>query len=149
MEKLIITAALTGNVPTRDHTPHVPLTPEEIAQDVSRCYDAGASIFHIHARDIQARPTLDLDVFKKTARLIKTRNPEAILQLSTGARAGKDWEARANPVRLASRNGFLYHGIQQPPRALSMKMHPISFGFWPMSSATLASNLKSKCSKPA
>jgi 3-keto-5-aminohexanoate cleavage enzyme len=100
MEKLIITAALTGNVPTRDHTPHVPLTPEEIAQDVSRCYDAGASIFHIHARDIQARPTLDLDVFKKTARLIKTRNPEAILQLSTGARAGKDWEARANPVRL-------------------------------------------------
>jgi len=100
MEKLIITAALTGNVPTRDQTPHVPLTPEEIAQDVSRCYDAGASIFHIHARDAQARPTLDLDVFKKTARLIKSRNPEAILQLSTGARAGKDWEARANPVRL-------------------------------------------------
>jgi len=100
MEKLIITAALTGNVPTRDQTPHVPLTPEEIAQDVSRCYDAGASIFHIHARDTQARPTLDLDVFKKTARLIKSRNPEAILQLSTGARAGKDWEARANPVRL-------------------------------------------------
>jgi len=100
MEKLIITAALTGNVPTREHTPHVPLTPEEIAQDVSRCYDAGASIFHIHARDSQARPTLDRDVFKTTARLIKARNPEAILQLSTGARAGKDWEARANPVRL-------------------------------------------------
>lgn len=100
MEKLIITAALTGNVPTRDQTPHVPLTPEEIAQDVASCYDAGASIFHIHARDTQARPTLDLDVFKKTARLIKSRNSEAILQLSTGARAGKDWEARANPVRL-------------------------------------------------
>ncbi|MDJ0720467.1 MAG: 3-keto-5-aminohexanoate cleavage protein, partial [Desulfobacterales bacterium] len=34
MEKLIITAALTGNVPTREMTPHVPLTPDEIAADV-------------------------------------------------------------------------------------------------------------------
>ena len=100
MEKLIITTALTGNVPTREHTPHVPLTPEEIAQDVSRCYDIGASIFHIHARDAQGKPTLDIDVFKKTVRLIKACHPEAILQLSTGARAGKDWDARANPVRL-------------------------------------------------
>lgn len=100
MQKLIITTALTGNVPTRDLTPHVPLTPEDIAQDVARCADAGAAIFHIHARDAQAKPTLELDVFKTTARLIKARNPEAILQLSTGARAGKDWDARANPVRL-------------------------------------------------
>ncbi len=100
MEKLIITTALTGNVPTSERTPHVPLTSEEIARDVSRCADAGAALFHIHARDAQARPTLDLDVFKKTVRLIKARNPEVIIQLSTGARAGKDWEARANPVRL-------------------------------------------------
>lgn len=100
MEKLIITTALTGNVPTRDHTPHVPLTPEEIAQDVARCYEAGAAIFHIHARDALGKPTLDIEIFKKTVRLIKAHNPEAILQLSTGARAGKDWDARANPVRL-------------------------------------------------
>jgi 3-keto-5-aminohexanoate cleavage enzyme len=100
MEKLIITTALTGNVPTRELTPHVPLTSEEIAQDVARCSEAGAAIFHIHARDAQAQPTLDMAVFKQTVRLIKARNPEAILQLSTGARAGKDWDARANPVRL-------------------------------------------------
>jgi len=100
MKKLIITTALTGNVPTRDLTPHVPLTPEEIAQDVARCSEAGAAIFHIHARDAQAKPTLDIEVFKQTVRLIKARNPEAILQLSTGARAGKDGDARANPVRL-------------------------------------------------
>jgi 3-keto-5-aminohexanoate cleavage enzyme len=76
------------------------LTSEEIAQDVSRCYDAGAALFHIHARDAQGKPTLDIEIFKTTARLIKAHNPEAILQLSTGARAGKDWDARANPVRL-------------------------------------------------
>ena len=100
MERLIITAALTGNVPSRERTPHVPLTPEDIAQDVARCAEAGASIFHIHARDDQGTPTLDPAVFMKTVRLIKQQNPEVVIQLSTGARAGKDWDARANPVRL-------------------------------------------------
>jgi len=100
MEKLIVTTALTGNVPTREQTPHVPLTPNEIAEDVVRCAAAGSSLFHVHARDDQGRPTLDLSVFKETVRRIKKRSPEVIIQLSTGARAGKDWEARANPVRL-------------------------------------------------
>ncbi len=100
MEKLIITAALTGNVPTREMTPHVPLTPTEIADDVRRCVDAGASIVHIHARDPEGRPTLEKSVFQETARRIKTVAPEVIIQLSTGARAGRDWEARATPVRL-------------------------------------------------
>jgi len=100
MEKLIITTALTGNVPTRERTPHVPLTPREIAEDVKRCADAGASVFHVHARNAKGKPTLDLAVFKETVRLIKDLAPEVIIQLSTGARAGKDWDARANPLRL-------------------------------------------------
>ncbi len=100
MEKLIITAALTGNVPTREMTPHVPLTPAEIAADVRRCAEAGASLVHIHARDAEGRPTLDTAVFKECVRRIKNEAPEVIIQLSTGARAGRDWEARANPVHL-------------------------------------------------
>ncbi|MGD9097644.1 MAG: 3-keto-5-aminohexanoate cleavage protein [Desulfobacterales bacterium] len=100
MEKLIITAALTGNVPTREMTPHVPLTPAEIAADVRRCAEAGASLVHVHARDAVGRPTLDRTVFKETVGRIKREAPEVIIQLSTGARAGRDWEARANPVRL-------------------------------------------------
>ena len=100
MQKLIITTALTGNVPTRELTPYVPITPEEIADNVACCAAAGASVFHVHARDDLGGPTHDLKVFKDTVRRIKARTPEAIIQLSTGARAGKDWEARANPVRL-------------------------------------------------
>jgi 3-keto-5-aminohexanoate cleavage enzyme len=100
MEKLIITAALTGNVPDRRMTPHVPLTPAEIAADVRRCAAAGASLVHIHARDPDGRPTLDKAVFQETVRQIKKVAPEVIIQLSTGARAGRDWEARATPVRL-------------------------------------------------
>ncbi|ROQ93291.1 BKACE family enzyme [Desulfosoma caldarium] len=100
MEKLIITVALTGNVPTKAMNPHVPMTPEEIARDVRRCADAGAVLFHVHARDDNQRPTLDVRRFKENVRRIKDLAPEVIVQLSTGARAGKDWEARANPVRL-------------------------------------------------
>lgn len=100
MDKLIITVALTGNVPTRQMNPNLPATADEIAADVCRCADAGAVIFHVHARDKDQKPTLDIDVFKASARRIKETAPEVIIQLSTGGRAGKDWEARANPVRL-------------------------------------------------
>ncbi len=100
MDKLIITVALTGNVPTKQMNPNLPVTADEIAADVRRCADAGAVIFHVHARDSQQKPTLDIDVFKANARRIKKSAPEVIIQLSTGARAGKEWEARANPVRL-------------------------------------------------
>jgi len=51
MDKLIITAALTGSVPTKAHNPHLPVTPDEIAADGLECVKAGASILHIHVRD--------------------------------------------------------------------------------------------------
>ena len=100
MDKLIITVALTGNIPTTEMNPNLPVTPDEIAADVRRCADAGAVVFHVHARDKDQKPTLGIDVFKENARCIKAVAPEIIMQFSTGARAGKDWEARANPVRL-------------------------------------------------
>jgi len=100
LQKLIITAALTGNVPTKAMNPHLPETADEIAADVKRCLDAGASVFHLHARDACGKPTLDTSVIKENVRKVKAAAPQAILQLSTGARAGRDWEERVNPVHL-------------------------------------------------
>lgn len=100
MEKLIITVALTGNVHEKKTNPDLPVTPGEIAADVKRCTDAGASLFHVHARDSQQKPTLDESIYKEIVRNIKKISPDVIIQLSTGARAGKDYEARAAPVRL-------------------------------------------------
>ena len=48
MRKLIITAALTGSLPTKEQNPNVPITPDEIAQDALACYNAGAAVVHIH-----------------------------------------------------------------------------------------------------
>jgi 3-keto-5-aminohexanoate cleavage enzyme len=100
MQKLIITVALTGNVPTKEMNPDLPVTAAEVAADVRRCTDAGAVLFHVHARDAGQKPTLAMQAFQARVQKIKETAPEVIIQLSTGGRAGKDWEDRANPVRL-------------------------------------------------
>ena len=115
MEKLIITVALTGNVPTQKMNPNLPVTAEEIAADVRRCHAAGAVLFHVHARDADQKPTLDINVYKENVRRIKELTPEAIVQLSTGARAGKDWEERARPVRLLPEMGSFTTGSNNLP----------------------------------
>ena len=76
----------------------MPLTPEEIAESAVRCREAGASIAHIHARDIEGNPSLDPDIFEHIHRLISERT-DLIVQISTGARAGYDTGARSAAVK--------------------------------------------------
>lgn len=71
-DKLIINVALTGMVPTRQDTPFVPLTPDEIADDVERCFNAGASIFHLHARDEFGEPTFQVEQYERIIKAIDT-----------------------------------------------------------------------------
>ncbi len=98
MTKVIITAALNGSVPTKEMNPHLPLTPDEIAQTAVLCRQAGASIVHVHARDAQGKPTLDADIFAQIHAAISAQS-DVIVQISTGARAGTDVEERAEAVR--------------------------------------------------
>ena len=66
MQKLIITAAITGSRITREITPHIPLTPAEIVQSAFECWQAGASVVHIHVRDPgTGRGTQDVEVFRR------------------------------------------------------------------------------------
>ena len=95
--------------------PNLPVTADEIAADVRRCHDAGAVLFHVHARDADQKPTLDINVYKENARRIKDLAPDVIVQLSTGARAGKDWEDRAKPVRLLPEMGSFTTGSNNLP----------------------------------
>jgi 3-keto-5-aminohexanoate cleavage enzyme len=98
MNKLIITVAPTGNVPTKGMNPHLPVTPQEIAETAVRCRQAGASLIHVHARDAAGNPTLDPDVFGRIYQLVSARS-DLIVQISTGGRAGMDKEARVAAVR--------------------------------------------------
>ena len=63
MQPLIINLAPTGMVPTRAQSHHVPLTPQEIAADVTRCVALGVSMVHLHARAEDGTPTEDPAVY--------------------------------------------------------------------------------------
>ncbi|HHV78660.1 MAG TPA: 3-keto-5-aminohexanoate cleavage protein [Firmicutes bacterium] len=114
MEKLVITIAPTGNVPTKDRTPYVPVTPAEIAESVYECYKAGASVAHIHARDETGRPTYRKEVFKEIVDRIKEKC-DIIIQLSTGARAGRTAEERGECITLAPEMASLTTGSSNFP----------------------------------
>lgn len=100
MDKLIITIASTGNVPTRKMTPYVPVTPEEIAEDIVRCCNAGASVAHIHARDADQRPSYRAEVFGQIFQRLDSAGCPVIRQLSTGARHGNTFEERSQNLNL-------------------------------------------------
>ncbi len=99
MDKLIITAALTGAEVTRDDNPNLPLTPVEIAEAAYGCYRAGASIVHLHARNDDGTSTQSAAVYKEVLRLIKAKC-DLIIQVSTGGAVGMSAEERLQPVSL-------------------------------------------------
>ena len=73
MKKTIITIAPTGAWPTKKNNPNVPMTPKEIAEDVYKCYKAGAAIAHLHMRDDEGKGTMDKEKFEETVKLIKEK----------------------------------------------------------------------------
>ncbi len=99
-QKLIINAAITGMVADRNHSPHVPLTVAEIIDDALRCYQAGASIVHLHARDASAKPSCDREIYADIIQGIRDRCPELIICVTTSGRTDNRLEARANVLNL-------------------------------------------------
>jgi 3-keto-5-aminohexanoate cleavage enzyme len=103
MEKVIITAAVTGSRPTKKMNPAVPYSPEEIAGAAIGCYRAGAAIAHIHVRDpITGVPNSSLDLFQQVVSLIR-KECDILLNLTTSGLhlTGDDiFEQRLGPVAL-------------------------------------------------
>ena len=100
MNGLIINAAVTGMVPTKAENPHLPVTPDEIAEDCLRCYRAGASIFHLHARDEQGKPTYRADVHREIIGKVRAKCPDAVICVSTSGRVYGSFEERSEVLDL-------------------------------------------------
>ncbi|MDR1572839.1 MAG: 3-keto-5-aminohexanoate cleavage protein [Clostridiales Family XIII bacterium] len=87
MGKLILTAALCGAGTTKAQTPHVPITPDEIATDSVACVKAGAAILHIHVRDKDGANSMDTEIFVevvgKVRAALAAEGLDAILNLTT------------------------------------------------------------------
>ncbi len=81
--KVILTIAPTGGMADRSVTPHLPLQPGEIADDVVRCAEAGASIVAVHARRPDGLATCDADIYADINQRIRSRS-DIIINNSTG-----------------------------------------------------------------
>ena len=83
--KTIITVATTGAWPTKANNPNVPMTPEEISEDVYACWKAGAAMAHLHMRDDAGNGTMDKNKFRETVELLRKNHPDCdiILNMTT------------------------------------------------------------------
>ncbi|NPV92360.1 MAG: 2-dehydropantoate 2-reductase [Firmicutes bacterium] len=97
--KRIVTCAITGSVHIPTMSEYLPITPEQIAQNALDAANAGAASVHIHARDPKTgMPTSDLKVFEQIIDLIRAKNQDVIICLTTGGGAGMTVEQRVSVV---------------------------------------------------
>jgi len=120
-EKAIITAAITGSIHTPTMSEYLPITPQQIADEAVRAYEAGAAVCHVHARNPETgMPVPDVTLMKEIITKIKSRC-NIVICITTGGGMGMTVEQRVAPVTLyepelasfnaGSINFALFHAI--------------------------------------
>ncbi len=122
MNKLIITAALTGAATVPSQSKFIPITPEEIANDAVACVEAGAAVVHIHARDPHnGMPTGDMEIFGEILTRIKERSNVVICTTTGGGfqmtpeqrvRVVPTWKPELATCNMGSINFALYQAMR-------------------------------------
>jgi uncharacterized protein (DUF849 family) len=118
--KVIISCAITGSIHTPSMSPHLPVTPDEIAASAIEAAEAGAAVLHLHARDPKTgAPSPDLAVFEAFVPKIRAAT-DAIVNITTGGSARMTIEERlAGPTALK-------------PEMCSLNLGTMNFGLYPM-----------------
>jgi uncharacterized protein (DUF849 family) len=118
--KVIITCAVTGSIHTPTMSPHLPITPAQIAAESIAAAEAGAAILHLHARDpVDGRPTPDPKVFMEFLPVIKA-NTDAVINITTGGGHNMTVQERLAAPLVAQ------------PEMCSCNMGSMNFGLYPM-----------------
>src|SRR6266850_2171274 len=118
--KVIITCAVTGAIHTPTMSPHLPITPEEIADGAIGAAQAGAAIVHLHAREpADGRPTQDPKMFMRFLPQIKAAS-NVVINLTTGGAPTMSIEDRLQPA------------LQLKPEVASLNMGSMNFGLYEM-----------------
>jgi len=101
-QPVIITAALTGSRITREQTPAIPVTPEEIAAEGVAAWRAGAAIVHVHVRDAAGRGAQDMDAFRHVVSALRAET-DVVLCLTTSGIPGRNLPTAERIAPLALR----------------------------------------------
>ena len=118
--KIIITCAVTGAIHTPSMSPHLPVTPEEIAEAAVGAAEAGAAVVHLHARDPETgKPDQTSEAFEPFLKVIKQRS-DAVINITTGGSPFMRVEERVRPAEVFA------------PEVASLNMGSINFGLYPM-----------------
>ncbi len=118
--KVIITCAVTGAIHTPSMSPHLPVTPNEIAESAIAAAEAGASILHLHARDPETgQPTQDPSVFEQFLPRIK-QSTNSVINITTGGSPHMSVAERMRPATTFK------------PEVASLNMGSMNFGLYPM-----------------
>ncbi|MCG8544560.1 MAG: 3-keto-5-aminohexanoate cleavage protein, partial [Alphaproteobacteria bacterium] len=118
--KVIVTCAVTGSIHTPSMSPHLPVTPDEIAAEAIAAAEAGAAILHLHARDPRdGRPTPDPEVFMAFLPRIK-QACQSVVNITTGG---------SSLMTLADR---LAAPLRAAPEMCSLNMGSMNFGTFPL-----------------
>ena len=118
--KIIITCAVTGAIHTPTMSPFLPITPEEIADAAIGAAQAGASIVHLHARELaDGRPTQDPDIFRRFLPTIKSAC-DVVINITTGGAPTMLVEERLQPA------------LKLQPEVASLNMGSMNFGLYEM-----------------
>jgi uncharacterized protein (DUF849 family) len=118
--KVIITCAVTGAIHTPSMSPHLPVTPDEIAQAAIEAAEAGAAIVHLHARDPRdGRPDQSPEAFAPFLQVIKQRS-NCVINITTGGAPTMLVEERLRPAATFK------------PEVASLNMGSMNFGLYPM-----------------
>ncbi len=96
--KTIITAALTGAIHTPTMSPHLPITPQQLIDEILAVHEAGGAVAHLHVRDPKdGCPNANQDIFREIATEVK-KHCDIILCTTTGGRLGESVEKRVQVV---------------------------------------------------
>ena len=126
MKKLIVTVAQTGGIHGKELNPALPEQPDEIAQSAYDCYNAGASVCHIHVRDKEGRTTGDMEVYSEVLTKIKAKCP-IITQVGNGIGGILRPSGIIEAASLAERMPLTV--LEPKPDMLTINMGTFEFGW--------------------
>ena len=107
MEDLIINFVPTGMIPSKEMTPYVPVTPEEIIEQVHEAYEYGITLTHLHARDENEHPTYKIAYYEKILQGVRHHCPDLVVCLSLSGRSFNELEKRSESLALQPDMGSL------------------------------------------